>query len=155
MGVRVFIGMPGVLQFLVVLADEMGENLGVGFRFELVAFGGKFVAEVVVVLNDPIVDDPDTAGLIEMGVRIFIGWKTVRGPTSVTYSDSSSDGIFLVQRSKALRNITLSLADSDFAILHDCDPGAVVAAILKATKAFNDDGRGLLIPDVAENSAHV
>ena len=55
---------------------------------------------------------------------------------------------------QALVNLALLLAGGQLAVLEDGDTGGVVAAIFEATKPLDEDGGGLLFPDVADDAAH-
>jgi len=63
-----------------MMLDQMGEDLGVGFRLEPVARGEEVVLDLEVVLDDPVVDDDQ--GAVAVGVRmgILLGRPTVRRP---------------------------------------------------------------------------
>ena len=71
----------------VVLADQMGQHLRVGFRLEGVTAHLEGFADRAGVFDDPIVNDGDPAGLVQMGVSVGGRWGAVGGPTGVPDTD--------------------------------------------------------------------
>jgi hypothetical protein len=64
--------------------DQMGQDLGVGVRFQVVAGQDQLVAELEVILDDPVVDQGQLAGAVDVGVGIGFGGATMGGPPGVT-----------------------------------------------------------------------
>src|ERR1700728_529455 len=64
----------------------MRDNFGVRFGDELVAFFDQLVFQFQIVFDDSVVDYDDFAGAVAVGMRIFFGWASVRGPACVANS---------------------------------------------------------------------
>ena len=72
--------------------DKVGDDFGVGFGDELVAFGDEGVLEGEVVFDDAVVNDDESAAAIAVGVGVFFGGAAVRGPASVTDAEGAVEG---------------------------------------------------------------
>ena len=70
----------------------MGDNFGVGLRFEGVILEIGFL-EALIIFNDAIVHNGDLAFWPEMRMGVFVGWLAVGGPTSVAYADVPGEGM--------------------------------------------------------------
>jgi hypothetical protein len=139
--------------FFVMLADDMGENLGVGSGCESVAGGDEVFLELLVVLNDAVVDDGDAAGLIEMRVGVFVAGRTVSGPAGVADADGAANGFGLELASQAFVDFPLLLAYLERGVVDDAQASAVVAAIFEAAQAVDQNGSCLLFADVSDDAA--
>ena len=65
------------------LLDQMGHDLGVGGRGEGVPGGDELRPQLGVVLDDPVVDEGDAAGAVDMGMGVLGGGAAVGGPAGV------------------------------------------------------------------------
>src|ERR1017187_999473 len=106
---------PGLLPLFVIIADQMREHFGVGVGFEFVAGLEQFLFERVVILNDTIVDDGNPAGLVELGMGIFVRGRTVRGPTRVADAEISLDRFGFQKPGESLADFALFLANEQAA----------------------------------------
>ena len=70
----------------------MGDDLGVGFGDELVAFGDEGVFEGEVVFDDAVVDDDESAGAVAVGVGVFFGGAAMGGPAGVANAEGAVEG---------------------------------------------------------------
>ena len=68
---------------VVVAGDQVGDDLGVGLGGELLAFGLESLAQLGVVLDDPVEDDVDLAGAVVVGMGVLLGDPAVGGPAGV------------------------------------------------------------------------
>ena len=68
---------------VVVAGDQVGDHLGVGVGGELLALGLQALAQLGVVLDDPVEDDVDLAGAVVVGVRVLLGDAAVGRPAGV------------------------------------------------------------------------
>ena len=116
---------------LVVALDQVRHRLGVGLGRERVALGEQAVAELAVVLDDPVQDDRElravTAG---ERVRVRLGDAAVRRPARVPEAVGRGRPV------RACRLLqVLEIPDRadvlEAALLTESDPGRVVAAVLE------------------------
>ncbi len=85
-------GPIAVAGFQVIVLDEVGDHLSVGFGSELVALFLELSFEGEIIFDDAIMDDDDPAGAVAMGMGVLFGGAAVSGPTSV------SDAVGAIQR---------------------------------------------------------
>ena len=78
-----------------IFFDEVGDDFGVGFGDELVAFALQLFLQLEIIFDDAVVDDDDLAGAVAMRVRVFFGGTAVRGPAGVADAVGAVDGRFL------------------------------------------------------------
>ena len=67
----------------------MGDDLGVGFGDELVAFGDEGAFEGEIVFDDAVVDDDEGAGAVAVGVGVLFGGAAVGGPPGVADAEGA------------------------------------------------------------------
>ena len=115
----------------------------------------EFVLQLEIILDDAVVHDHDFAGAIAMRMRVFFGGAAVRGPARV------ADAVDALERALANRFFEIAelaggAADIELAGLgYHGDAGGIVAAILQAAQAVQNQRHDFFMPDVADNSAHV
>ena len=132
----------------------MGDDLGVGFGDELVAFGDEGVFEGEVVFDDAIVDDDKGSGAVAVGVSVLFGGPAVGGPPGVADAEGAFDG-GVSDGDFEVAEFSRGSAESEaFGAAGYCDAGGVVAAVFEAAEAFNDDGDDGLGPDITDDSTH-
>ena len=68
---------------VVVVGDQVGDHLGVGLGGEVLAFGDQALAQLGVVLDDPVEDDVDLAGAVVVRVGVLLGDPAVGRPAGV------------------------------------------------------------------------
>ena len=99
-------------------------------------------------------DEAEVAALAAVGVGIGGVGLAVGGPAGVGDADGAGGVLgsaFLLEG----RHFAGGLVDVEVAAGgNHGDAGRVVAAIFKTMEAFDQDGAGLLLPDVSYNSAH-
>ncbi len=66
-----------------MLLDQVGHDLGVGGGGEGVALGLQVGLELEVVLDDPVVDEGEAAGAVDVGVGVVVRRVAVGGPAGV------------------------------------------------------------------------
>ena len=145
---------PLLLPFFVIIADQMRQHLGVGVGFEFVSGVEQFLFERVVIFDDAVVDDGDSAGLIQVRMGIFVRGRAVRGPARVADAEISLDRFGFQKSREPLANFALFLAHEQVAAAHHGNACAVVAAIFQPPQSFKQDGRGRFFPDVSNDAAH-
>src|SRR5271154_1763126 len=132
----------------------MGDDFGVRFSDELVAFALQLFLEFEVIFDDAVVNDHDLTGAIAMRVGVFLGRAPVGGPAGVTDAIGALDGRFGDDFFK-IAEFSGGAADFELAVLgDDSDACGVVATVFKLAQPFDDDGHDLFWPDVTDNSAH-
>ena len=137
-----------------MLADQMGKDLGVGAGMEGVSGFEQFFFEAIVVFDNAVMDDGDFAGLVEVRMGIFVGRRPVGGPTGVADAERAVNGLPVNERDEAFVDFAFFLADVEVGAVEDGEAGAVVAAVLEAAQAFEQDGAGGFFTYVANDAAH-
>ena len=118
------------------------------------ALGDELGFEGEVVLDDAVVHDDEGAGAVAVGVGIFFGWTAVRGPARVADAEGAGDGVggddgFEVAELAGGAAELEAGGASGYG-----DAGGVIAAVLEAAQAFDDDGHGGIGANVSDNSTH-
>ena len=147
------VGAPTVLKFRVILADEVGEDLGVSLRDEFVAFGEEPFFELLMVFDHAVVDERDFAGLVEMRVRVLVGRRAVSRPAGMADAGRARGGLLAQERSQIVDAASL-LPKFELAVVQNAKPGRIVTAIFETAQAFEDDVGGRLCTDVADDATH-
>ncbi|EFE50936.1 hypothetical protein NEIELOOT_00287 [Neisseria elongata subsp. glycolytica ATCC 29315] len=124
----------GFKQFAAVLGvfviDAVGDDFGIGLRFEGVAQGLEAFAFGFEVFDDAVVDDGNhAAGDVGVGVRL--GYTAVGCPTGMTDTDMAEHAFFACRIFHQLH--TADTADAfDFAVHVYGDTRRIVASVFKA-----------------------
>ena len=136
------------------LGDEVGYDLGVGLGAEVAAALGEAGAQGAVVLDDAVVDDNDVARGVGVGMGVRLGGGAVRRPARVADAGAASRQVVgeMATQVGELAD-ALRYAEAALGVEHG-DAGAVVAAVLEAGEALEDDGCGRFAADVTDDSAH-
>jgi hypothetical protein len=146
-----------------VLLDEVGQHLGVGRRLEAVAGRDQFVGQLVVVLDDPVVDDGHPAGAVDMGVGVLsVGRPWVAHRVWPMPAAASPGGVLrlLVEIVEGAGAVGGTARHRPAAVgPTSATPGRVVTAVLEASQPLEQDlehvvgsstlGRGLVAPTAA------
>src|SRR5580704_2034247 len=99
-------------------------------------------------------DHDDFTGTVAVGMGVFFGWAAMCGPTSM------ANAIDAIQRSNAdgllqVAQLAGSATDIQMSVLSDHgDSSGIIAAVLKALQAVEDQRHNALRPDISDNSAH-
>ena len=156
----------GVEQVAVVqTVDEVGDDLRVGLALEHVADRLQSRAQLFVVLDDAVVHQCDAGaarGLVEPAtclhragreVRMRIGraGRSMRGPARVRDAGEGADFMCLGIEFRHARHAAGAL---EYALGVDRDAAGVVAAVLEATQAFDQDGDDVALGNRTDNAAH-
>src|SRR6185295_6266200 len=130
--------------------DQVRDNFRVGVRGELVAERSEPGADRFVVLDDAVVHHRDAAGDVRVGVAL--GGHAVRGPARMADADGAVQGVLLGQllelshppaRAQALQRA-----------IDDGHAGRVVAAVLEALEALDQDRHDVAAGYRSDDSAH-
>jgi hypothetical protein len=137
----------------VVALDEVDDDFAVGLGFEDGAFGPELFAQLEEVLDDAVVDDDDFAGHAHVGVGVAGVGLAVGGPAGVADAEPAVDGFFVNEGGEAGEFAGVA-PDLDGAVFQHCEAGGVIAAVLEALEAVQDDRGRVTRPDIANDSTH-
>ena len=115
----------------------------------------QLVAQRGEVLDDAVVHDRDSAGGVEVRVRVGVGGPAVRGPAGVAEPEAGCRQRVQVQFLLQVGELAGLLAAGQFAVGDDGHAGRVVAAVLEAAQPLEDDLEGRLVTHIPNDSAHV
>ncbi len=136
------------------LLDEVGKCLRVRFGREDVAPLLEAVAQLLEVLDDAVVDHRHVAGAIDVRVSVEIVRPPMGGPARVGEADRRRRRD-VEQRGPEVGQLAGALLDEHVALAgHQRDARGVVAAVLEAAQALEQDGTGVARADVAHDSTH-
>ena len=136
------------------LLDEVGEDLGVGLGGEPVAPREEAVAELPEVLDDAVVDDRHVARAVHVGMGVEVVGPAVGGPAGMGEADRGR-GRGIEQRRPEVGQLARPLLDEQLARGgHERDARRVVAPVLQAREALEQDGRRVPWSDVSDDAAH-
>ncbi len=133
--------------------DEVRHDFRVGLGDEAVTFLLELSLQIEIVLDDPVVHDDDLPCAVAVRVRIFFSRPAVCRPACVANSVLALervDGQHLFEPgelSGAAPQLNRAIADNSH-------PRRVVAAVLEPPQPIDQDGKHLLVADVANNAAH-
>ncbi len=114
---------------------------------------GQALLERHVVLDDAVVDDHELARTVAVGVGVLLGGLAVGGPAGVSQGHDARQGRLLQDRVE-VGQLAGRAAALDRAALGHGHAGRVIAPVLEALEAFQDERRGLPAPRVADDAAH-
>ena len=142
---------------VVLPGDQVDGDLGVGVAGELDAGGLQLLAQLGVVLDDPVVDDRDLARRVAVRVGVAVGRPAVGGPAGVAEAGAAREacGVRLGQRCFEVGEPTGTPAHGQPAdAVEQGDAGGVVTAVLHPAQRVDDDSASIPRPDVADDSTH-
>ena len=149
-----FLARLGRLDPRVILADQMGEDFGVGFRAKLVSRLSKPFLDPVEVFNHTIVNHGDPAGPVKVRMGVFVRRRAVRGPAGVADAELTGRRLGLEGSAETFVDFPLFFARLEFGVVQHAQPGAVITAVFEPAQSFKQDGCRLLLADVAYDAAH-
>ena len=85
-----------MLVFLVIVIDELHCHFGVCGRIELIVLAKKLILQFLVILNDTIVNTYHISIIGGMGMSIGLRRFAVGGPTGVTDTTGTSQGMAMI-----------------------------------------------------------
>jgi len=137
-----------------MFSDQMGENFGVGGGLERVPGLGEPLFEALEILDDPVVNDGDSSGLIQVRVGILVRRRAVRGPAGVPDAQFAGDGLSLERTGQPFIDLAFLLSELHFAAAQNCQAGAVVTPVFQAPESFQEDRRRWLTAHITHNATH-
>ena len=135
------------------LLDEVREHLGVGVAGEAMPKRLELLAQFGEVLDDAVVHHRDAAVARHVRMRVGFAGTAVRRPTGVADAARSRKVEMPGGMRKAF-DLAFAMKHLKVAILLDGDARRVVAAVLKALEAFDEDVFDRTRSGVADDSAH-
>src|SRR4030095_2502770 len=113
-----------------VLFQKVGDDFGVRFSREFVAFLSQLPLQGKVVLDNPVVSNDNAPLAVPMGVRIFFGGASVGRPTRVSQSKLACNRLLRKEFFEASQ-LAGGPANLKSAVLNDSDSGGVVPPVFK------------------------
>ena len=133
------------------LADEMRDNLAIGFGGELGALALQLAPQFAEILDDAVVHDREPVGGVRM--RVVLGWPAVRRPAGVTDADRSRQRLARELQFQILE-LALGTPSRQGAVLERGDAGGIVAAVFEALERVDQLRCDRLTADDSDNAAH-
>lgn len=118
-----------------------------------VSGAGQPVAELGVVLDDPVVHDGERAAAVGVRVSVRVRRRPVRAPPGVSEADPTAEGRGRTEFDEVLDS-TLSLDDLDPAPVPDGDARGVVPPVLEVLEPREERRHGVVGPDSGGDTAH-
>ena len=119
-----------------------------------VAALGELGAQLLVVLDDAVEDDRDAAAAVAVRVGVLLAGPAVRRPARVAEADAWPRSRSRPRPRRARRGCRRRARRRCRSGSRRAMPGRVVAAVLQAPEAVEDDGLAGTSPDVAYDAAH-
>lgn len=147
----------GIEQVAVVhVLDQVGDHFRVRLALEDVTQGRQFGAQLVVVFDDAVMHQRHAGVLFrrgKVGVRIEVDRRAMRGPARVRDARETAQAFFgdLLFQFGHARGGTRTLQT---AIGVQRDAAGIVAAVLQAFQAFDQDGGNVTLRYRADDAAH-
>ena len=135
-----------------VIADEVGENLGVRLGQETMSMPLEAVPEGGVVLDDAIMHHRNLAGLVEVRMRVDVAGQAVRGPAGVAAQRPADR--FRLERLRQSLDAPDLFAQLEHPVGQGADACGVVAAIFQPAEALNEQRFCFLFANVSNNATH-
>src|SRR6266403_1550100 len=150
--------LAGALQ---IFLNEVGDDFGVGFGDEFVAFALQLFFKLQIIFDDAVVHDDDLSGAVAVRMRVFFRGTSVCGPPGVAdavgspaCASNTIDRGFLDDFFQVAQ-LAGGAANFQFAgRVHDGDTGGVIAAVFQFAQPFDNDRNDFFGADVAHDSAH-
>ena len=137
----------------VQLADEHGEDLGVGLALEDVAAVLEPGPQGGVVLDDAVVDERDAGAVVAVRVRIGLGDASVGRPAGVGQPQRARETPDRLQPLLKVADPPDRAADVQLPV-ENGHPGRVVPAVLEPLEPLDQQRLSGLGADVGDDSAH-
>ena len=134
------------------LFDQMGDQLGVGFGFELVTASDEHLTQLDVVFDNPVVDHGDRTGLMRM--RVGFRRAAVRRPSRMAHPDMAVERVFIEQLAQIVELADRAADLEPRAAGQSRNPSRVITAILKPLQPAEQYRSRLARTDITHDSAH-
>ena len=149
---------------VVVALDQVGDDLGVGLRGELMPLGLQLAPQLRVVLDDPVEDDVDLVLAVAVRMGVLLGDPAVRGPAGVAEpdrrrgrGDRDAAGAVRGVSSTAVAQVR-EIADRahavDLAVRDHRDAGRVIASVLELLQSGDQQVPARSVTHISDDAAH-
>ena len=145
-------GLDGFCTFVQMVAQQVADGFGVGFRFEHRPTGGKLGAQLAEVFDNAIVNHRHAARQMRMGVQG--GRRAMGGPAGVADAGFAGQGV-VDQKIGEVDELAHRATTVQLALVDGGDPGAVIAAILQPLQRLDQKGGHFVMAQNPNNSAHL
>ncbi len=137
---------------VVVAVDEVGDDLAVGFRSELVALPDQPLADALVILDDAVVHDRDP---LVGKMRVGIGLRRLAVGRPAGMRDADVAGLLGRHARGELADLAERAEARQALVVDQRDAGRIVTAILEPTQTLDQQWSRLPTSYVPHDSAHV
>ena len=132
--------------------DQVGDDLGVGLRFERIAQRLQARALFLVVLDDAVVDQGHAVADVRM--RVGLGDAAMGGPAGVADAQVRVEA-FGQRGAFHFRDPAGAAHAADLVALDHGDAGRIVTAVFQPLQSFDQYRNHIAIRDRTNNAAHV
>ncbi len=144
---------------VVGLAQQVGDDLGVGLRAQRVTALGELRPQLGEVLDDAVVDDRDLRGVVQVGVGVGVRRSAVGGPPGVADSGGTAGERGLGERLLEVGELSGPLVGGEAPLPVgakglDGHTGGVVPPVLQPLQACDYYVKSGLSAHISNNSAH-
>src|SRR5262249_54851357 len=139
---------------LQVVLDQVGQNLGVGLRPEGVSLDGQPLLDLEVVFEDPVVDDDQAARAVGVRMRVLLRGPPVGRPARVADADGAAERAVAERRLQHLQAAGRPPDLEGAVVSQGGHARGIVAAVLEALEALDDDADRALVTDVSDDPTH-
>jgi len=137
-----------------VMMYAVRDHFGIGFRIEAIAQVDEPVAQRLMILDDPVMDDGDAvAGHVRM--RVSRCRHAVGGPSGMGDSHMAVDGVSGERGLERVHFAHRAHSSQSSPGRQHRKSGGVVAAVFETAQALHQDGDSIALRDHTDYSAHV
>lgn len=144
-------GRKEVGRFLQFRSNQVGHNLCIGFRGEDVALVLELLTQHLMIFDDAVMHHREP--LRNMRMRITLAGRTVCCPARVGDPGFARHERFFCL-SRQLRDAPHRAQAMQACFVDQGQTGRVIATVLKATKAFEENGNDIAVRDRCDNATH-
>ena len=134
-----------------LVADQVGDDFGVGFGRERDALGFELAPQFAEILDDAVMHDGEPVGGVRM--RVGLVGPAMGRPAGVADADRPGERLareFLFQ----ILQLAFGAAPRQHAVLERGDAGGIIAAVFEALERIDQERRDRFAADDFDNAAH-
>jgi hypothetical protein len=131
----------------------MYQDFRIGIGVKNKAFGLEFVAQLLVVLNNAVVNQSDSSIVRVVRVSIGRGWPPMRRPSGMGNRRTTLFPV-VMQLGFQHRQFPRRLNDFDFLFTGNRNPSGVISPVLQPPQHIYNRSHSGLRPDISCYSAH-